>query len=236
MLFDAHRVTGQILSAWDVAPMLQLCARPDPRTLLRLLEAAFLASMEMEEGRTVKFALLLRQHDLPDDAEYAFVRFAEHRLLSPSELRRLAPATGLSPVLIAVSEQDGELSIWGLMDAGTRWAALQNAERTVGISLPLEFVVMVTGPGTLVVKFSDFELYRTERGQSLEPGLNVFKSGPGPSLLPPGHDRTAGQEAFPDRPADSFDPFFVISCTAGNTCGSSFEHCAMSWSPRTAER
>jgi hypothetical protein len=57
------------------------------------LEIAFSASMEAEEGRPVRFGLLLLRNDEIDEKGFGVARFRESRLLSVSEIRRLAPAT-----------------------------------------------------------------------------------------------------------------------------------------------
>lgn len=209
-LFDPLVLARQLCDQWAHIPRLKSHPRPAPDQLAKILESAYLASMESEEGRPLKFGLIMRASTEPDEPGCTVARFREQRPLSSYEIRRLAPATGLSSTFIAVESTDRGLFIWGTMDVGSEWSQLQSAEQTSGMCLPFHLVITVSAPGTINLKFSDSLIYSAERGQSAQQSCNVLKFGPVQEFFQPVMHQLL-QEAFPDRDDLISDKHFVIS-------------------------
>lgn len=209
-LFDPKQLAQRVCAQWGHFQVLSAHSPPPVDHLTRILEAAYLASMETEEGRPLKFGLILRASGEEDESEYAIARFGERRPLSTSEIRRLAPATGLSSTFIAVESSDKEPVIWGTVDVGSQWASFQTAEQTSGIGLPFSLVITVTAPGTISLKFGDSLLYSVEHGQPAQPTSNVLKLGPIHEFFQPVISRLL-EEAFPNRPQLIAERFFFFS-------------------------
>lgn len=197
-LFDPWGLARQVCDQWEHIHLLKDHPRPAPELLGKILEAAYVASMESEEGRPLKFALMLRPSSEADEPEYGIARFREPRPLSTTEIRRLAPATGLSSTFIAVESTGIGPCIWGTVDVGSEWALLQSAERTSGTGLPDHLVLTVSGPGTLSLTFSDNLLYSAEHGQPAQQSHNVLKFGPVHEFFRPVMHELL-KEALPDR-------------------------------------
>ena len=105
---------------------------PDERTIGRIIDAAFWASLRREEGRAPTITLAY----LPPDQAPEALRFDRRLRLDPAALTRLAPAVERPGIHLGVWPEDGELYVWG-------------ATRTLP---PLCFVVEVVEPGLLVIK------------------------------------------------------------------------------------
>lgn len=209
-LFDPCGLAQQLCGRWEHVPMLKSHPRPAPEQLAKVLECAYLASMEPEEGRQLKFGLILRASTETDEPGYGIARFRERRPLSSNEIRRLAPATGLSSTFIAVESTDNEPFIWGTVDVGSEWSLLQSAERTSGATLPSHLVITVSAPGTISLKFSDTLLYSVERGQPAQGSCNVLKVGPVHEFFRPVMHQLL-RESFPDRDDLISDKHFFLS-------------------------
>jgi len=209
-LFDPSKFARQLCDRWEHIPMLKGHLRPVPDQLAKILESAYLASMEHEEGRTLKFGLILRASTEADEPGYGIARFKERRPLSSSEICRLAPATDFPSTFIAVESTDGVPFIWGTVDMGSEWSLFQTAERTSGMGLPSHLVITVSAPGTINLKFSETLLYSIERGQPAQQSCNVLKFGPVQEFFRPVM-RHLLTEAFPDNHNLVSDNHFFIS-------------------------
>jgi hypothetical protein len=209
-LFDPWEFARQVSNQWEHIRLLKDHPRPTPEQLGKILEAAYVASMESEEGRPLKFALMLRPSSEADEPEYGIARFREPRPLSTDEIRRLAPATGPSSTFIAVESTGSGPSIWGTVDVGSKWALLQSAEQPSGTGLPDHLVITVSAPGTLSLKFSDTLLYSAEHGQPAQQSYNVLKFGPVHEFFRPVMNQLL-KEAFRDRNDLIWDNHFLIS-------------------------
>jgi hypothetical protein len=209
-LFDPGGFARQLCERWEHIPLLKTHHRPPAGQLATILEQAYLASLESEEGRPLRFGLILRGSNEPDEPEYGIARFDERRPLSSNEIRRLAPATGLSSTFIGVECTDRRPFIWGTVDVGSEWTLFQSAEQTSGMFLPDHLVITVSAPGTISLKFSDFLLYSVEHGRPAQPSSNVLKFGPVHEFFRPVMHNLL-REAFPDRDELISDRHFFIS-------------------------
>lgn len=105
---------------------------PDAAAIEALIDAAFWASLQREEGHDPEISLTF----LPPDSAERPLRLARPLPLGPRALARLAPAVERPGIHIGVYRQGGDLFVWGTTRAVPSFA----------------FVVEVLGPGLLVVK------------------------------------------------------------------------------------
>jgi hypothetical protein len=83
--------------------------------LAALLDICFFATMLAEEGRPTRFAAAYRS---PDNLDGVTARRLAHPLpFTPETIRRIAPASDPDLTCLGVWPFDGELCLWGLLDA-----------------------------------------------------------------------------------------------------------------------
>jgi hypothetical protein len=111
----------------------RLGACPDADTIEALVDAAFWASLQREEGRSPKISLAYVSPEVAGTP----MRFERGLALNPRDLARLAPAVERAGIHLGVWPDDGILRVWGT----TR-------------SVPtVTLVLEVVDPGLLVVKY-----------------------------------------------------------------------------------
>lgn len=208
-LFNPGRFSHLLCDQWAQTPALR-DHRPDPDQLASILEAAYLASLETEEGRSLRFGLIWKPTSEADDPDYVFARFGKPRPLSSAEIRRLAPATGLSSTFIAVDSGDSGPHIWGTVDVGSQWSQFRSAERSSGSGLPLHIVVTVTAPGTMSLRLGDMLIATVERGRPAQQSCNVLKFGPVHDFFRPAIQQLL-EESVPEMTDQMSDPYFFAS-------------------------
>lgn len=184
-LFDPKKFIDELYARWGTAPLLKSYSPPNPDHLLTVLEAAYLASMETEEGRTLRFGLIFLG-DMGDEFKQQLTRFKEPRALTSHEIRRLAPATNIDSSFIAIETLGGDPLISGIVDVGSDWTLFQKGKRPSGVGLPFNLVVTVTAPGTIKLSLADHVLFDIERGKPARECSNVLKFGPIHEFLRPG--------------------------------------------------
>jgi len=149
---------------------------PDAGEIESLIDAAFWASLQREEGYAPEISLAL----LPPDRAAQPLRFATPLPLGPRALARLAPAVERPGIHLGVWPLGGNLVVWG-------------TTRAVPISC---FVVEVLAPGLLVVKhriredspkFRNVAVFEGEQVKLLNPQGTRTVSHPGllKSLIAP---------------------------------------------------
>jgi hypothetical protein len=83
--------------------------------LATILDVCFFATMLVEEARPTRFAAAYRA---PDGLDGTPARRLERPLpFTPETIRRIAPATDPDLTCLGVWAQEGELCVWGLLDA-----------------------------------------------------------------------------------------------------------------------
>jgi hypothetical protein len=83
--------------------------------LAALLDICFFATMLAEEGRPTRFAAAYRS---PDSLDGVTARRLAHPLpFAPETIRRIAPASDPDLTCLGVWQFNGELCLWGLLDA-----------------------------------------------------------------------------------------------------------------------
>lgn len=145
------------------------------------LSEAFQASLTSEEGRPVRFRLLLTPVErLPEagapNEGVLRLRFERSRRLVASELRRLSPAVPFETSLIGAHVEDGNLRIWGLAHSGPAWLAPTWGGRSVVPNWTFDPIIHVTAPGQLAVRRAGKLVAALERGVVVDAQIDVFES------------------------------------------------------------
>jgi len=125
---------------------------PSDDTLRYLLSVCFEASLLRDEGRGVRFRLMLRDpqqfshdEDCPNGLQHLV--FAKPIPLETNELRRLAQAAPFDRSLIGVrADLEGRLEIWGIIHSGSDWRRALEGGRCICNPLPHSLVVSVIDP------------------------------------------------------------------------------------------
>lgn len=133
---EVHAEAARARGTARVAP------QPDVDTIEALIDGAFWASLQREEGRVPRISLAYIE---PDAESMVFERALA---LNPRELARLAPAVERPGIHLGVWPGGGRLRVWG-------------TTRQVPIST---LVLEVMDPGLLVVKYrrgDEFDKYGT---------------------------------------------------------------------------
>ncbi len=202
---------------WALADLGGLVKAPLPsrEEMLAVIHVAFQASLLSEEGRPVRFRIVLCDpEDLNDDFEVrgrnrALV-FSESRPLTVPEIVRLAPAADPSQTLIGVGSDDrAALWIWGLVDAGLSWWEFVRGERGDRLSSsppPERFTVSSSRRGSVTVSRGGRVVCRLQRGELTaappgEPGMFVDFIGLHPRAL---RGLLAPSDAFTRGPFGTF--------------------------------
>jgi hypothetical protein len=149
--------------------------------LAEALVACYLASLTTDEGRPVRFRLLLTPPDaLPIEGEpnkgALRLRFERSRALEPDELRRLSPAAAFETSLICAHLEEGDLRIWGIAYSGASWLAPSWGGRDSGVIWTRAPIIHVTGPGRLAVRSAGRLVAGLERGTLISLAMDVFES------------------------------------------------------------
>jgi hypothetical protein len=123
---------SNLLGAARQTTIENLATEPDAATIEKIIDTAFWASLQREEGHVIKISIAY----LPPEHTKHPVLFLKRLPLTAPVLTKLAPGVERPGIHIGVWQEDGELYIWGT----TR-------------SIPsLCFVVDVSEPGLMVIK------------------------------------------------------------------------------------
>jgi hypothetical protein len=168
-------LAARVRAAWPVD------ARPLPRRLEALLDAAYHASFLRDEERPVTFRMLVvPASDLPADSgppsSLLPLVFEMPRGFDEHELRRLSPAASFHRALIGIDESDGELRTWGLAQSGPRWLQAARGGRAQEPPMPAALVVRVVRPGHVVVACGSRRVAELRGGRLSDFALDVFQS------------------------------------------------------------
>jgi hypothetical protein len=149
--------------------------------LCEALSVAFQASLTSEEGRPIRFRMLLTPlADLPEDgvpnAGVLRLRFDPSRSLHADELRRLSPSVPFETSLIGVQVEDDKLRIWGVAHSGPAWLAPSWGGRSLVPNWTYDPIIHATGPGQLAVRCAGTMVGGLERGELVDALMDVFDS------------------------------------------------------------
>jgi hypothetical protein len=122
-----HLATARSAGGGDFAP------QPDVETIEALIDAAFWASLQREEGRSPRISLAY----LPPDRSGHAMIFDRWLPLNARDLSKLAPAVERAGIHLGVWPHGGELRVWG-----------------TGRTVPTNTLVLeVMEPGLVVLKY-----------------------------------------------------------------------------------
>ncbi len=155
---------------------------PDSPVLEGLISTCYQTSMLLEEERSLRFRLILREpekfaaEDGPPGGMHRLI-FSVPRPFNEYELRKLAPAADYSRSLIGVKvNAGGELQIWGVIHSGWRWIQAIRGGGLEYSRLPGSLVLYVTGPGQIVACKGSVMIAMLKSGKIFTPGKSVFNS------------------------------------------------------------
>lgn len=155
---------------------------PDLNVLERMLSICYQASLLREEARPVTFRLAIGEPELFAAAQgppagLHRLMFTKFRPLDEHELRRLAPAAGFHRSLIAARlDQDDVIQIWGLVHSGARWLQSVRGGRHTEQFIPPVPMVVVTGPGRVLVSRGTRTLAALAGGSLTGAAMDVFSA------------------------------------------------------------
>ncbi|MDB5097576.1 MAG: hypothetical protein JWM80_1997 [Cyanobacteria bacterium RYN_339] len=146
----ADKWTAPVVGSFRRPPL------PNPDQLRALLEVAYLAGQETDEGRSLAFTLCctpeaenVRRHDRDELIESWTV--AAPRAFDVQEVRRLAVTADLDTMAIWVTYTGDRLTVKGLLNVGASWAQARQGFAFHYDSLPFAVTVRADGPGKLTV-------------------------------------------------------------------------------------
>jgi DNA integrity scanning protein DisA with diadenylate cyclase activity len=183
----------RVVEAWNSLEE-QPTIQPSLNCLTTVLDILYQASFLHEEGQPVRCRLIIsdstdwKQGEGPPNG-FHVLRFAEPRPFTPQEIRKLAPAASYYRSILGVKDDGAKgLSIWGIIQTGTRWVNRVDGGRLDGAPLPPQFVGHILGAGRLMVARGYLRLLELNSGHVLNTGFDPFKS-----QWLPGHFRPVRQ-------------------------------------------
>jgi DisA bacterial checkpoint controller nucleotide-binding len=186
--------------------------------LCEALSVAFQASLTSEEGRPIRFRLLLTPFDdLPEggvpNEGVLRLRFDPSRSLHADELRRLSPSVPFETSLIGAEVDAGKLRIWGIAHSGPAWLAPSWGGRSVVPNWTYDPIIHATGPGQLAVRCAGALVGGLERGVLVDALMDVFDSEWLPALF--AHEREVVRAEHAALQARSLSPTMVEPSLVG---------------------
>jgi Probable sensor domain DACNV len=187
-----EKLADEVLSRWEsISRWVEIPTPPSPdrAKLIDFFDVAFLASLTYDERRPTIFRLILcPQNELEKifahrrGSEYTPIKFSNPLPFEPAQVRRLAPATDPSRVLIgietALDDSSSPFRIWGLLDTGSSWSGFLQHERGGGMPPPDLIAVTSTEPGHLLVTRGGHTIAVLRSGSITYPRSNVLYGGP----------------------------------------------------------
>lgn len=155
---------------------------PAVKCVGKILDVLYQASFLYEEGEPVRCRVVLadpedcKQGDGPPTG-FHILRFAEPREFTPEEIRKLAPAASYYRSILGIHyNADRGVSIWGIVETGTRWVNRIDGGRFDGAPLPPHLLVHVISPGHLLTACGYRRLVELDGGRVQQTGFDPFKS------------------------------------------------------------
>ena len=151
---------------------------PGELQLVSLIETAYLAGLETDELRTLRFTLcctsaseVVSQNEEGEKVEYW--SFAEERDFTVHEVRRLATTTNLDSSAIWIrfpADEQKPLSIQGLVNFGSSWAFARRGYQYHYDPLPHALLLRVEGPGKIIAYQGHYGIASLESGEIKKAG------------------------------------------------------------------
>ncbi len=184
-----------VLDQWPAPTPLEI----DRRSLVELISTCFQASMQSEEGRTVRFRAVagtVQQVTAALEPErFLPLELADVQPFTPEYVSRLSPATPFHSSMIGVERRNSSWAIWGLVHTGADWLAPSWGGRDHHQGLGL-LEVHVWGPGRLGVYAGRNLVATLERGMIEAITTDVFTSAWLPQLFRPAKGDTREQPGW----------------------------------------
>lgn len=155
---------------------------PSEGTLRELLDVAFFAGLETDEGRNVAFTLAFidpAEIDRVDSSIFCAMPFADPIALAVREVVKLAPAVDYKVAAIGVRESQANsgLEIWGLYRHGSSEYDRLEGRRFQSFEIGFPFIkVTCLGPGRLDVDFGDARVASLVGGQVRRQRVGIFSA------------------------------------------------------------
>lgn len=150
---------------------------PPLDVLTRVVETCFVVSMQRDEGRDLKFSVLLSAEG-ESEPEFPAFSLTDGLALTDATLRKLVPCASAEGTAIEVTFGAAGLRLSGIVNVGAEWS------RTLegfgyGFVTPSGTLIGVRGPGQLTISFAGEIL------AELRDGRLVASPGTAEQLLPP---------------------------------------------------
>lgn len=156
---------------------------PDDRSLPKLLDRMYQASLLREEGEPVKCRVIVASPDAfaetagENSGDIVVLRFANVREMTPHEIRKLAAAAGFYRALLAVETNPADVPmIWGMVITGTSWVNRFGEDHFDEAPLPPKLVLQIRSPGHLIAACGYARVFESSGGKLLIAGLDPFRS------------------------------------------------------------
>jgi hypothetical protein len=169
--------------------------RPAQRTLHRLFEVMYLASLRTEESQPIAFHLVYINPASPDPSpprrivqdRWSYVPLQPHLPFDTATVTKIAKASDPRSSSLAVyHDSAGELFVWGLIDQGNSYFDFVNYDVESGPERPGLFQASIAGVGHLTV-YRRYELIADLRFNELRPPpIDALTRGPIHEALLPG--------------------------------------------------
>ena len=170
-------------------------ACPRLEVLIDLFESMYFASLSTEESNLITFDIVYIDPDNPDPKpprrivkdRWSYVRLAEAIPVTVSNLVKIANASDPRTSSFAVyHDKRGHLSVWGLIDQGTRYHHFVNHDSETGPERPGVFQASIAGIGNLVAHIEYERIAELKINTLLSDPLDVLWGGPVHHALEPG--------------------------------------------------
>ncbi|HEY9724700.1 MAG TPA: hypothetical protein V6D47_22045 [Oscillatoriaceae cyanobacterium] len=154
------QLVEEILARWHAMPHSESApVLPPTHRLKRLLEVAYVASLEINEGRAITFTLCCTpEGELvtrgADEGQVETWLFSSGRDYDVAELSRLATALDLNSAAMWVEfpeDPDAPMRVRGLLNLGFSWAIARQGFAARHEALPHALTLRIDGPGSITV-------------------------------------------------------------------------------------
>ncbi|MFL6336921.1 MAG: putative sensor domain DACNV-containing protein [Pyrinomonadaceae bacterium] len=185
----------------DIAEAVRAELRKRASTLLKLevlvdlFESMYFASLKTEESQTIVFHVVYLDPDNPDPNpperivkdRWSYVRLAKSIPATIPNLIKIAKASDPRTSSLAIyPNNDGRLSIWGLIDQGNRYHDYVNYDTESGAERPGIFQASIAGAGHLIAYMGFWKIAELKTNLLLRNAFDVFAGGPVREMIEPG--------------------------------------------------
>jgi hypothetical protein len=162
-------------------------ACPKLEVLIHLFESMYFASLKTEEAQPIIFHIVYLDSNNPDPDpperivkdRWSYVRLAKSIPITIPNLIKLAKASDPRTSSLAVyPDNNGHLTIWGLIDQGNRYHDFVNYDVDSGAERPGIFQVSIAGTGHLETYMGLWKIAELKTNIIIRNALDVLSGGP----------------------------------------------------------